>query len=142
MNRGTSHRIVSSLFIMTLMAGFAAFAFGASESGQGEAEGQVSVTGRVESINGRIFTLTSGERLLTVDTSHMDYNPLKRPGLRSIEEEDRVTVTGRLTDDGAEPPTLKASKVVLRARGPGMDGEVDPVPDPDEPAIPPNPVLP
>jgi uncharacterized protein YdeI (BOF family) len=103
---------------------------------------EVSVTGRVKSIDDRMFTIDTGNRQLTVDTSKMDYNPMKRPGLRSLEASDRVTATGQLTSGVFDLQKLTADSVVVRVSAPELDGEANQVPNPDEPATQTAPVLP
>lgn len=55
-----------------------------------------AVTGIVESVSGREFTIDTGTRQMTVDTLQLDYNPLDDEGFLKIEEGDRVTVYGDL----------------------------------------------
>lgn len=80
--------------------------------------GDLTVSGRVESIDNRTFTIDTGSRELTVDTSFMNHNPLNKPGLRnrSIEEEDLVTVSGQMTPDVFEQRELNAQAIVIRAQ--------------------------
>lgn len=109
--------------------------------------GEVSFTGRVESIDNRMFTIDTGSRELTVDTSAMGYDPLKRPGLRnrSVQVEDLVTVSGTLTSGVFELRNLKADSVIIRSRAPiGMERREmkEGQPKPGAPATQPKPVEP
>lgn len=111
----------------------AAFAGFSPEAHSPVIAGDLSVTGRVESIEDRTFTIDTGPREMTVDTSTMNYNPLKRPGLRnrSVQEEDLVTVNGQMSVGVFENRELNARTVVIRARAPiGMDQRGDTVQPP------------
>lgn len=105
--------------------------------------GDVTVTGRVESIDDRMFTLNIGDLAFSVDTSRMDYNPLKNPGLRdrAVRVGDLVTVKGNLTSDRFELDKMRASQVVIRTNSRfGIDQPWD-GPNPRAPAVQPDPVL-
>ena len=58
-----------------------------------------TVTGVVESVSGRDFTIDTGTRNMTVDTLQLGYNPLDNQGFLQIEKGDRVTVYGDLILD-------------------------------------------
>lgn len=105
--------------------------------------GDVAVTGRVDSIDDRVFTLNTGFQAFTVDTSRMDYNPLKNPGLRdrAVRIGDRVTVQGTLSSDLFELGKMNADAVVIRVNSRyGIDQPWD-GPNPRAPATQPKPVL-
>ena len=55
-----------------------------------------TVTGIVDSVSGREFTIDTGTRQMTVDTMQLGYNPLDDEGFLKIEKGDRVTVYGDL----------------------------------------------
>ncbi len=57
---------------------------------------RIDVTGTVETINGREFTIDIGSRDLKVDTSGMTYNPLDEEGFQMVDVDDRVKVTGSM----------------------------------------------
>ena len=86
--------------------------------------GDLAVSGRVKSIDNRTFTIDTGSRELTVDTAMMNYDPLKKPGLRnrSVQIGDLVTVTGKMNAGVFKLRNLKADSVVIRTRAPiGME---------------------
>lgn len=106
--------------------------------------GDLTVSGRVESIENRTFTIDTGSRELTVDTSLMNYNPLKKPGLRnrSVSLEDLVTVSGQMNPGVFEQRELNAQAIVIRTRSPvGMDDSGGSI-QPGAPATQPKPVEP
>jgi|GEM_PF-871744 uncharacterized protein YdeI (BOF family) len=107
--------------------------------------GEFSISGRVESIDGPVFTIDTGERALTVDTSAMDYDPLDRPGLRNltIKTGDLVTVTGTALSSLFELRKVVADSVIIRATSPLGENRTSgesPL-DPDAPATMPRPLL-
>lgn len=57
---------------------------------------QMNITGTVENIEGRQFTLETGIGSVRVDTSKMIYNPLDDIGYQIIQPGDRVAVASRL----------------------------------------------
>ena len=61
--------------------------------------GQVTVRGTVTSTSGREFTMDTGVRRLTVDTTEMPYNPLDEIGYQQIDEGDYVRVSGDMGRD-------------------------------------------
>jgi uncharacterized protein YdeI (BOF family) len=107
--------------------------------------GEFSVSGRVESIDGPVFTIDTSERALTVDTSAMDYDPLDRPGLRNltIKTGDFVTVTGTALSSVFDLRKMVADSVIIRATSPlGKERNSREAPvDPDAPATMPRPLL-
>jgi len=56
----------------------------------------VEIRGTVSDVNGREFSVDTGHREMTVDTSLLGYNPLDDEGYQKVEEGDRVSVTGNL----------------------------------------------
>lgn len=54
----------------------------------------ISVTGEVESVDGRTFTLETGVADYVIDTDQMSYNPLDGEGAEQIEVGERVVVSG------------------------------------------------
>ena len=58
--------------------------------------GQTVVRGTVTDVNDREFTIDTGVRALTVDTSTMPYNPVDDIGYQRVEEGDYVSVSGNM----------------------------------------------
>lgn len=98
----------SSVYVEDLNTYF--YASGADEEGMAEDklaahttttwyDYDYTVTGTVESVSGREFTIDTGTREMTVDTWQLGYNPLDDEGFLKIEEGDRVTVYGDLILD-------------------------------------------
>ena len=56
----------------------------------------VEIRGTVTSVGVREFTVNTGERMLTVDTSLLGYNPLDDKGFQKIDVGDRVLVNGTM----------------------------------------------
>lgn len=74
--------------------------------------GQLVLTGTVTGVNGREFTIDSGDQLMTIDTSLMTYDPTDNEGYQQIEEGDLVSVTGDVDVDSWENSELMADTVV------------------------------
>lgn len=74
--------------------------------------GVTEVSGTVSSVDGREFTVDSGPREVTIDTSTMGYNPLDKEGFQKVEKGDRVSVTGNMEDDFLETMELMADTVI------------------------------
>ena len=74
--------------------------------------GQTTVRGTVSSINGREFTVDTGPRKLTVDTTTMAYNPVDDKGYQTLDKGDYVSVTGDMEDDFWEGRELMADTVI------------------------------
>lgn len=74
--------------------------------------GVTEVSGTVSSVDGREFTVDSGAREVTIDTSTMGYNPLDKKGFQKVEKGDRVSVTGNMEDDFLESMELMADTVI------------------------------
>lgn len=85
------------------------------------------VQGKVTSVNGREFTIDTGTRRVSVDTSAMAKNPMKQPGAQKIEKGDRVSVAGVIDRDLFEQRELMASSIVTltnaKQQGTGGSGE-------------------
>ena len=71
-----------------------------------------TVTGVVDSVNGREFTVDTGTRQMTVDTWQLGYNPLDDEGFLKIEKGDRVTVYGDLGLDVFGDREISAEAIV------------------------------
>lgn len=71
----------------------------------------VDVQGKVTKISGRQFTVDTGLRELTVDTSKMIYNPLDGKGFTKIQVGDRVRVSGRMDTGFYESNQVAANYV-------------------------------
>lgn len=70
------------------------------------------VQGKVTGVNGRRFTVDSGSRQVTVDTSGLGYNPLDDEGYQKIKKGDRVSVGGKMDKNFWGKRELKADSVV------------------------------
>lgn len=70
------------------------------------------VQGKVTGINGCKFTLDTGKRMLTVDTSELGYNPLDKEGYQKIKKGDRVSVGGKMDKDFWGNRELDANSVI------------------------------
>lgn len=107
--------------------------------------GEFSISGQVESIDGPVFTIDTGERELTVDTSALEFDPLDRPGLRNLtlKTGDFVTVTGKARSSLFELQKIVADSVIIRATSPLGDNRTsgDSPIDPGAPVTMPKPVL-
>ena len=56
----------------------------------------LTISGTIDAVSGREFTLDTGAFAITVDTMMLDYNPLDDLGYQTLDEGDAVTVYGRL----------------------------------------------
>jgi len=79
----------------------------------------VSLSGTVTAIDGREFVLDTGEGVITVDTIEMAYNPLDDVGYQEIDEDDRVSVSGRLDLDLFDEREIHAESIVSLTRDRG-----------------------
>ncbi len=75
-------------------------------------EDDIQLTGTVTSKIGREFTINTGSRKITVNTSQMLYNPLDDKGYQKIDVGDKVQVTGDMDYDFVEMKQLLAESVV------------------------------
>lgn len=82
--------------------------------------GDVSITGTIESVDGRTFMLEFGKETMKVDTSGLDYDPLDEQGFQQLEQGDVVTVVGNITDGSLEDRKLSADGVIT------MSGQASP----------------
>ena len=71
-----------------------------------------TVTGIVDSVNGREFTVDTGTRQMTVDTWQLGFNPLDDEGFLKIEKGDRVTVYGDLDMNVFDDREISAETIV------------------------------
>lgn len=74
--------------------------------------GDLTITGTVQSVNGREFTIDSALQQMKVDTTLMPYNPMDNEGYQQIDKGDLVTVTGNTEYDTFEKQELMAESVV------------------------------
>jgi hypothetical protein len=74
--------------------------------------GDTVVTGTVTSTDASEFTLNSGSKKITVDTSEMIYNPMDDKGYQQIDKGEQVTVTGVMESDLLQTRQLVADSVV------------------------------
>lgn len=75
--------------------------------------GAISYTGTVSAVDGRKFTVNTGDLSVSVDTTSMNYNPMDEVGFQQIEMGDVVTVSGSLDAQALENKTLEATSVVI-----------------------------
>ncbi|MFW6211030.1 MAG: hypothetical protein ACOC4H_02805 [bacterium] len=75
--------------------------------------GNTHVRGTVTDVNGREFTINTGDNRLEVDTSMLPYNPMDDIGFQKIDEGDYVSVTGIMDYDFWNNRELVADKVVM-----------------------------
>lgn len=72
----------------------------------------IEIAGMVTSVDGRTFTIDSGNRQIKVDTSMMDYNPLDERGFQNVKKGDWVRASGDLAMNTLEDRELVAESVV------------------------------
>ncbi len=77
--------------------------------------GEFHMTGYVTSVDGREFTMDTGLRSITVDTSSMVYNPMDKRGYQRIDVGDRVRVTGEMDYDLFEGRQIMANYITTLA---------------------------
>lgn len=84
-----------------------------------DVDGNTDVTGRVTSVSPmeEEFTIDSGARQVTVDTSSMTYDVLDDKGFQQVEKGDLVAVDGTMDDDLLESMELMAESVVTYSQG-------------------------
>jgi uncharacterized protein YdeI (BOF family) len=73
------------------------------------------IQGTVTEVRDHEFVVNTGLRSITVDVSHMLYDPLDDEGYQKVEVGDVVSVTGSMEDDLFEGRELVASSVVTIA---------------------------
>lgn len=76
----------------------------------------MELTGTVTKIEGREFTLDTGNRTVRVDTSAMVYDPTDDQGYQKIRKGDRVKVSGNMDYDLFEKKELMANTIVTLAK--------------------------
>lgn len=76
------------------------------------AVGDVTLTGTVQSVTGREFTIDTDIQQVTVDTTLMSYNPTDDEGYQQIDVGDTVTVLGDMDYDTFENRELMADNIV------------------------------
>lgn len=74
--------------------------------------GDLTITGTIESVDGREFTIDSASQQMKVDTTFLPYNPMDDEGYQQLEKGDFVTVTGNTEYDTFEKQELMAESVV------------------------------
>lgn len=79
--------------------------------------GEMTVRGTVTSVNGREFTIDTGPRKMTVDTSTMPYNPMDDKGYLRVDKGDYVSVNGAMEDGFWEGRELMADRVIIIEKG-------------------------
>ncbi|KTG17233.1 MULTISPECIES: hypothetical protein [unclassified Guyparkeria] len=79
----------------------------------------MDVTGKVSSVSpaDKEFTIDSGNRQVTVDTSDLNYDVLDDQGFQQVDKGDLVAVNGHMEDDFLESMQLEADSVVTFAQG-------------------------
>lgn len=75
--------------------------------------GEMTIRGTVSSEDGREFTIDTGSRKMTIDTSDMGYNPLDQKGYPQLDENDYVSVSGNMDDDTWEEQELLADTIIV-----------------------------
>jgi hypothetical protein len=73
----------------------------------------MTIRGTVSSEDGREFTIDTGSRKMTIDTSDMGYNPLDQKGYPQLDENDYVSVSGNMDDDTWEEQELLADTIIV-----------------------------
>lgn len=72
---------------------------------------QTVVQGTVTDVTDEEFTISTGSRLIRVETEEMAYDPLDDLGYQQIDVGDYVSVTGRIDDDFFEGRELVAERI-------------------------------
>ena len=70
------------------------------------------LNGTVSSVEGRTFTLNTGNKMVKVDTNSLSYNPLDSEGFQRIEKGDRVSVTGEMDEGFFTNRQLRADSIL------------------------------
>ncbi|MDX1682046.1 MAG: hypothetical protein R3336_02895 [Phycisphaeraceae bacterium] len=78
--------------------------------------GDVAISGTVTSVDGREFTIDTGDSQLTVDTIEMPYNPMDDKGFQRIDTGDRVSVLGEIEHGFFQKRELHADSIVTLER--------------------------
>jgi PIN domain nuclease of toxin-antitoxin system len=61
--------------------------------------GTTTLYGTVSNVDGRVLTLDTGYDQVSVDTKRMSFNPLDKKGYLQVKKGDRITVSGRMTEN-------------------------------------------
>jgi uncharacterized protein YdeI (BOF family) len=75
--------------------------------------GNVTVQGTVTSVSGRLFTIDTGMKKITVNTGSMPYDPLDKKGYQIISKGDYLSVTGDISKSFQEKGELIADHIVV-----------------------------
>lgn len=75
-------------------------------------DSDLQVTGTVETIEGREFTIDTGTREMRADTAELGYNPFDDEGYQKIAVGDRVSITGDLDKDWWERRELMTDSIL------------------------------
>lgn len=78
--------------------------------------GDVVLTGTVEKVEGRKFTVDTGNRQMQIDTSTMKYNPVDDVGFQKIKKGDLVSVAGDLKVDTFNKREILAESVITLSK--------------------------
>lgn len=74
--------------------------------------GEITLTGKVTSVDNRKFTIDTGNKKMTVDTSAMQYNPMDDAGYQKIKKGDIVSVNADLAIDTFKKREVVADRIV------------------------------
>lgn len=75
--------------------------------------GGVTIQGTVTSVNGKTFTIDTGKKKLTIDTSSMPNDPLDKHGYQAITKGDYLSVTGNISEAFMNKGELVADHIVV-----------------------------
>ena len=75
--------------------------------------GGVTLQGTVSSINGRLFTIDTGKKKLTINTASLTYDPLDKNGYQAISKGDYLSVTGYISEAFMTKGELVADHIVV-----------------------------
>ena len=75
--------------------------------------GYITVQGTVTSAKGRVFTIDTGKKKLTINTSSMPYDPLDKKGYQAIRKGDYLSVTGTMSEAFMDKGELVADHIVV-----------------------------
>ena len=78
--------------------------------------GDVVLTGTVDKVEGRKFTVDTGSRQIKIDTTTMKYNPVDDEGFQKIKKGDFVSVAGDLKIDTFDKREILAETVVTLSK--------------------------
>ena len=79
--------------------------------------GGVTIQGTVTSTNDRAFTIDTGKKKLTIDTSSMPNDPLDKNGYQAITKGDYLNVTGNISKAFMNKGELVADHIVVFQKG-------------------------